>query len=492
MSKLFIFGIGGTGARVIKSLAILLASGMRSVNEFEIIPILIDPHKDNEDLKRTISVLSNYQKITERAGINNGFFGTKVSTLQSLDTDNTLAGTYTFNLKEVSNTKFKDYFSYNSLNEENKALADLLFSGKTINANGAAVDLLDIPMDIGFVGNPNVGSVVLNQFKDSEEFRSFANNFNTADRIFIVSSIFGGTGAAGFPTILKNIRNAVNTHGIENPGYLQNASIGALTVLPYFNIEGAEKSPIKKSDFIEKTKAALGYYQANVNPSLNAIYYIGDDYNGKPYENDPGNNGQKNMAHFVEVAGALAILDYMNTSADELLTESGRPVHCVAKEYGIKADIKDLHFEHLGDFSNAELHRALTRMAIFKKYLDEQFESAIEKKAWATDHPAINKNFRASPFYTSNLRGFLNHFDEWLNELGANSRGFTPFDMKTSLNLIVKGKELKKGLFGFGKYSFDSFEGDLNKMVKKGSYASAEQKILDLFYQTTNAVVAAK
>ena len=62
-------------------------------------------------------------------------------------------------------------------------------------------------MDIGFVGNPNIGSVVLNQFKDSDEFKGFSNIFGEGDRIFIISSIFGGTGAAGFPTILKNIRN---------------------------------------------------------------------------------------------------------------------------------------------------------------------------------------------------------------------------------------------------------------------------------------------
>ena len=54
-------------------------------------------------------------------------------------------------------------------------------------------------MDIGFVGNPNIGSVVLNQFKESEAFKQFAANFSPDDRIFIVSSIFGGTGRGWFP-----------------------------------------------------------------------------------------------------------------------------------------------------------------------------------------------------------------------------------------------------------------------------------------------------
>ena len=85
-----------------------------------------------------------------------------------------------------------------------------MFSGKSINKRDEEVNLLDVEMDIGFVGNPNIGSVVLNQFKDSEEFKEVASNFNADDRIFIISSIFGGTGAAGFPTILKNIRDAMN------------------------------------------------------------------------------------------------------------------------------------------------------------------------------------------------------------------------------------------------------------------------------------------
>ncbi len=120
------------------------------------------------------------------------------------------------------------------------------------------MDLLDIEMDIGFVGNPNIGSVVLNQFKDSEEFKEFASNFNDDDRVFIISSIFGGTGAAGFPTVLKNIRDAMNNNNIDGKGFLQNAKIGAVTVLPYFNIEKeSENSPIQKSDFIGKTKSSI-------------------------------------------------------------------------------------------------------------------------------------------------------------------------------------------------------------------------------------------
>ena len=125
-------------------------------------------------------------------------------------------------------------------------------------------DQLNTKMDIGFVGSPNIGSVALNEFKDSEEFRQFSNVFQKNDRIFVVSSIFGGTGAAGYPIIVKNIRNAGNNAQINNRGNLRDARIGALTVLPYFNVQQDENSPISRADFISKTKSALFYYHDNL------------------------------------------------------------------------------------------------------------------------------------------------------------------------------------------------------------------------------------
>ena len=42
MSKLYLFGIGGTGSRVIRSLTMLLASGVDAGVD-TIVPVLIDP-----------------------------------------------------------------------------------------------------------------------------------------------------------------------------------------------------------------------------------------------------------------------------------------------------------------------------------------------------------------------------------------------------------------------------------------------------------------
>ena len=51
MSKIFLFGIGGTGARVLRSLTMMLATGVK-LGVDEIIPIIIDPDAANADLTR--------------------------------------------------------------------------------------------------------------------------------------------------------------------------------------------------------------------------------------------------------------------------------------------------------------------------------------------------------------------------------------------------------------------------------------------------------
>src|SRR5690606_2182447 len=216
MAKLYVFGIGGTGSRVIKALTMLLATGVE-INDYEVVPIIIDPDESNGDVTRTVEILKNYQYIRNSLRFTdadkNKFFKTRITDV---------IPNFKLILSDVKNVRFKEYIEYNALDQSNKALINLLFSK----------DNLDSDMQVGFKGNPNIGSVVLNQFKQSKDFTDFASSFGQEDRIFIISSIFGGTGASGFPLLLKNIRNT--DHNIPTWKYLQDAPVGAITMLPYF------------------------------------------------------------------------------------------------------------------------------------------------------------------------------------------------------------------------------------------------------------------
>ena len=171
MGKVFVFGIGGTGARVLRSLIFLLGSGVKC-NASAVVPILIDPDSSNGDMNRTLDLMSIYKNINQTLSKKeNGFFATPILSLSSLKSETNKSSTFQFHLEKIQNTNFRDYISYHSLGEGNKYLIDLLFSEANLN----------MEMQVGFRGNPNVGSVVLNQFKNSEDFKIFANNFSKGE-----------------------------------------------------------------------------------------------------------------------------------------------------------------------------------------------------------------------------------------------------------------------------------------------------------------------
>jgi hypothetical protein len=497
MPRLFVFAIGGTGSRVLKSLTMLMAAGVKPEGdrEFEIVPIIIDPHRTNEDLNRTERLLSDYQGIVNKIGLGNGFFSTSVKTLDNLIGGRpTIGGNFTFTLQEVANTRFRDYINHAGLNEPNRKLMEILFSGNSINRYQQEVPLMDLEMDIGFVGNPNIGSVVLNQFKDSDEFKQICSNYNHEDRVFIISSIFGGTGAAGFPIILKNIRNAMRSGVADGAGFLENAKIGAVTVMPYFNIQADDKSPIRKADFISKTRSALHYYKENVtgNNSVNALYYIGDDYNGSPYENDPGHGGQKNRAHFVELAAAMSIIDYLGIPDDVLVTQNGRALNPLYKEFFTRNDSAELTFGDLDQITSRRIAQRLTQLYMLLRYKKEQLGNSIGRAAWTMEAPTIERTFMTSAFFLQ-LSDFLKGFEDWIIEQQENRRAFAPYQISAGLEAFIQGlNPAKTGRIIRRNFDYSDFDGELNRMAhgsKTINRQTAESRYMSLFFQGTEKIL---
>lgn len=483
--RLFLFLVGGTGSRVLRPLIMQFAAGVRPLDNngkeipLEVVPIIIDPHKANEDLKRTDSLLRSYKSIRrsiygESVEVGNGFFSTKISTLADIiPNGSTLSDTFLLNLGAVESTKFKDFIAYNTLDTANQALCSMMFSDYQ----------LETKMDIGFVGSPNIGSVALNQLKDSEEFRQFANVFQSNDRIFVVSSIFGGTGAAGYPVIVKNIRNAANNSNLSNRGSLRDAKIGALTVLPYFNIQQDENSPISRADFISKTKSALFYYHDNLTglkqngidlplSKVNACYYLGDEVPSNPYYNDPGDNGQRNDAHIVEFVGALSVLDFLQIADEDLLTMEGNARNPIYKEYGLSFDKQTISLKDLGLSSRALVNKQLIKFHLAYMYLTYQLKEDIGR-GYTQDEPAIGKSFLSTTFYTTLMADFFVSYRQWLKELAGNQRSFVPFNLATDkLSDVVTDISPKTGLFK-SAINYKNVLSSLNKeslqSVKNGS-----------------------
>jgi hypothetical protein len=481
---LYVFGIGGTGARVIKALTMLLASGVRVPNANAIVPILIDPDNANGDLTRTLELLRLYRDIrlhTEQDV--NGFFYNELKSLSDVDGVNT-SNAFHFQLSGVGNNRFKELIELSSMNRASQSMTRMLFSDTNLNAD----------MQVGFKGNPNIGSVVLNKFKDAPVFQAFANAFNPDDRIVIIGSIFGGTGAAGLPLLIKNLRDA--NPSLPKHQLLRDAPIAAISVLPYFDVQGDEGISIDSNTFVSKTKAALTYYAENLckNNSLNALYYLGDVVSNTQKGAD-GAAAQRNRAHFIELAAAMAIVNFMGYDKNSLAVTNGRAQDPMYFEYGLKQPTNEIHFEHLGPEMHSSAGKSLTQYFLFQKFFREYYKDMPEHTGWMKN--GINKlDLKAlDQRLVSDLNRFNDYFEEWLKEMEESTTSFKPFRRdvgdKDILNAVTGFEdqpgflEKMKGLKGLHAFSYKLSKAEPG-MKPLGS---SDRKLFGLFYTTTKDLV---
>ena len=483
MSKLFVFGIGGTGARVLKSLTMLLASGVK-INSDKIVPILIDPDTENGDMTRTVEILKTYEEIYKvlGKGRESGFFNTEISTLSSLSDDKLVGinNTFNMNLGNTINKKFKDFIEYNQLETDTKYLMDMLYSEEN----------LESPLSHGFLGNPNVGSIVLNHLKNTSEFDFFGSVFAAGDRVFIISSIFGGTGAAGFPLILKLLRS--NDSELGASAAIRSSKIGAVTVLPYFKLQNDDDSQVSSDIFITKTKAALSYYNNNIT-NINALYYLGDDLSKcKSYQNNDGGSKQTNNAHLIELVAALSIIDFAGRTDLELADPN-------FYEYAILENKELVDFDTLGDKTKKLIAKQLSELFYFSKmnlnYINDESKCKFDQ-VWAKQN-GIGKEFRNNSVMFKTVLDFCSkYFEQWLEELQKNERKFSPFDLNADINDLktsIRNRTLKKKslLHLTSGLDYSDFDQALNGTKPTTSF-STDQKYMEMWKKAAKEVVENK
>lgn len=194
-----------------KSILMLMAGGTKTQG-FTVVPIVIDPHLDLDEKKNLHDLIEKYENIHLRSRNNgkdtlnplDGFFSSELVTLPELCGEKTDA-----QQDAGSQEKFRSYINTANLASDdiNNYLVETLFSTKNLNSSLA----------VGFKGNPNVGTVVLGEMIESASwYRDFKSKCEQGDRVFIISSIFGGTGASGFPLLEKMIHNADNSPAVKS------------------------------------------------------------------------------------------------------------------------------------------------------------------------------------------------------------------------------------------------------------------------------------
>ena len=315
MAKNYLIGIGGTGARVVESVVHCCAAGFGPA---ELTIFLVDPDEGNGNLSRTKTLVAQYQRardaLAERAGEDVRLFGTQIHT-----PDPFVWGI--FSDQNMSLGKYINHELAAKSSPEMAQLMEVLFSREE----------LATPLNEGFRGHPSIGAVVMaNTPDDVEPWQSFWNDVDASQtehavRVFLVGSIFGGTGAAGVPTfgapgMLKWDHRAALTAATARPEDRESkVFLGAALVLPYFSVDlsdvPADRAElfVTPTDFPIATKAALQYYDekdASGKLAFDQVYLLGDSLPQPVGGFSPGNKGQENRPHYVEVAAALAAFDF--------------------------------------------------------------------------------------------------------------------------------------------------------------------------------------
>lgn len=427
MNDLYVVAIGGSGERVMRSLIMTLASGVTlPVNR--VVPVFVENDVDSYALNKCLELIKYYGGREPMGGLKGvnviysalgddpnvwpSFCRTKIADPIILNRAGDTIGT----LSAVIGSYDANDPIYKRVDEEK----NLLFSNED----------LDMPLTVGFVGNPNIGSVVLNSLSLSDiGFQNITAALSPNDGLIVVGSLFGGTGAAGIPLII----NAIKALPPANHPIL-----GTVAVLPYFTTDGVKKRhrgidtnrwDVSPETFDTKTRAALMYYDDYM-AGHDYTYYVGDGDAKDSYAHCVGGSDQSNRSHLVELMGALSIIDFSK--------QVGRPGNITYKRpiWGIN-EINDNNNKIATNFSgirNVELAKALAKFQMMKQIFTApellQYQINKIKNNQPTSNIGFTETMRLNVVVPDNdkssveawgLNHILQEWDKWMNELGSDN-----------------------------------------------------------------------
>lgn len=457
MAKLFVFAIGGTGERVMRSLTMLMAAGLPTLINYEVFPIIVDYDEKNADKNLTRDVLKNYAEAhdaaykqhtakSEEKSIGGLFFGSKLSNLNGLED-------YVFPFKPATpNEKFREFIGFDKfkgVSENDRGTLNTSdFLTSLYDKSDRPDTELNLDMTVGFKGNPNIGSVVFHTIGETPEFSAFNSQYKpeNGDKVVVIGSLFGGTGASGIPEIVKAIKKKKPT-----------ANIATILVLPYFSPTEKTDAAIKSVRFNSKTKAALSFYESSgLNDMISRRYYVGD-FNPTVIKYSEGGTTQRNNANIVELIAAMMVEHYIaNRGGGEKEFKFSIDADIVVKpgtELGTR-----LFYEQFDDSTKKNVLDHCVKLAIALKFFHEKIWSGKDKEKTYFEYLNLGKSIPEVGGEDSGetpmtrlckaYEDFYHKYQQWLKELDfegqggnllANSHRLALCDMtRTFFELIIK------------------------------------------------------
>lgn len=326
-TKYFCYCIGGTGARVAEVAAHLCAMKMiKKVDDLEPIEFIIVDKDDScggtTQAKETIGNISTLSGLTKT---------------QKLDEAKTIG--FCNHKLNIASWNFSNALSNICNNINNPKLAQVLGSDaddKLVMRAFYNEEARETDTEKGFYGKPSLGTSIFeymlseadqnnqdnqddqdNILKPVEEF--LGRSTNNRAKVFIIGSIFGGTGAAVFSNLAAYMRKHFERRN-------EDILVSGVLLLPYFSFgtrdgDGDGTPLINSGDFGTKSYLALSQYAQNKhlmrkavadNGSFDSLYICGQDPLHVVGEYANGGKGQKNHFDLVDLIAADAMVDFFN------------------------------------------------------------------------------------------------------------------------------------------------------------------------------------
>lgn len=326
----YVIGIGGTGAKCVEALIHLCAAGLmpdkknaqgQVIGEEDLYIAFVDADVSNGSLDRARITLNQYNACrTNNLGATD-LLKTRIHVGKK--EGKTFDTWSPFAEDDTTQPHLADFFEY-----------EALFTNLEAPHQRAVAHLMDVlyshqekttPLERGFRGHPSIGAAVLSSsltFNDGEPWKTFKNRIRQdvagdGARIILIGSIFGGTGAAGLPTIARLISNEFSLPSVSN------TRLGGVLVLPYFSFDPPDENGMRadSENFLLSTQAALKYYhqQAIAGKKMgldvfDSMYVIGEAQLSPVSVPSLGSTTQRNEQHVLELYAALACLDFFDSS----------------------------------------------------------------------------------------------------------------------------------------------------------------------------------
>lgn len=322
--KYFVIGIGGTGMRCIEALTHLCAIGMFDNKEIDILSIDTDTNNGNKG--RSEQLIDRYIRIKggpQGKATANSFFTAKLNVYKYAPEYS--GNRLTYELISGLNSGSED------AKRNNRALSDLLFDK----------DVQQFNLDHGYRAQTHLGSHLMYHCiveaarnaregrpnKEERQLSEFIDKLYQAGgnaRVFILGSIFGGTGASSIPIIPKALQDALRIKD-KNAELDANAQFACSLLTEYFNFnvpDGAQRRDQKliadSNNFARNSQAALMFYDDDktVQAKYKRMYHVGwprrTNYSAgdTSAQTITGGGEQKNPAHITELLCAAAVHDF--------------------------------------------------------------------------------------------------------------------------------------------------------------------------------------